>query len=555
MLRRAALVPGLFLVLAALPNVAQAGGLEFVGPGTRAFGRGGAFMARADDPTALRYNPAALANLGGYQLSVGSHLIFYDACMDRSGGYDDSGVSSSSSLESIFGPSYDATGYLSREFPEVCRSGPPGPSPQLVQSFHLMEGLGIAFGILAPSAAGSSTWGNGDGTFTAADGTLLPSPVRYQIVQQNVLLFWPSIGIGYSPIPELSFGATFMWGISTINFTTMTSAGSGAQDPAQDARAQLELADYFVPGAVLSVHITPIDALDIAVMARFSDEIQGDGTLTVTTGAFGTSMLDSYQPYVTPLVGARLRAPQPWEFGVSVRYADRIHPRHRDPERAGRLSGQVDDPMLNERWDLELDVVYVYNGQVTDFVAHLPNMPVGICEADDDCSTTPSLTANLPTAIPITKGWSDQLSVRLGGDVNILPGMLAVRGGVHFETSGMNPNWQTPDFMPGMRLGLHLGATFRIERFDVSIAYGHIFQFDHTVTDPRVRHSASTGGRGTDDFWTCRDADGNVIEGYDETMPVVNRGCYPGGFGSLINGGTYRAEFNVVSLNVRYHFE
>jgi len=554
MLRRAHV--GLVSVCILLaPAVAQAGGLEFTSAGTRSFGRGGAFMARADDPTALRWNPAALANLGGYQLSVGSHLIFYDACMARSGGYDDSGVSTSSGFESIFGPSYDPSGYLSRDFPEVCRSGPPGPSPQVVASFHLMEGLGIAFGILAPAAAGSSTWGNGDGTFTAADGTLLPSPVRYQIVEQNVLLFWPSVGIGYSPIPELSFGATFMWGISTINFTTMTSAGGGPQDPAQDARANLELADYFVPAAALSVHITPIDALDITVMARFSDEIQGDGTLSVTTGVFGTSMADSYQPYVTRLEDARLRAPQPWEFGIGIRYADRIRRRHRDPERVSRLTGQVDDPMLNERWDIELDVVYFYNGRVTDFVMYPPDAPVGICEADDDCSEGPSLTANLPSAIPITKGWQDQISIRLGGDVNILPGMLAIRGGVHFETSGMNPNWQTPDFMPGMRLGLHLGGTFRIDRFDISIAYGHIFQFDHTVSDPRVRHSASTGGRGADDSWTCRDGDGNVIEGYDESMPVVNRGCYPGGFGSLVNGGTYSAQFNVFSLNLRYHFE
>ncbi|MCA9606843.1 MAG: hypothetical protein KC619_14655, partial [Myxococcales bacterium] len=498
----------------------------------------------------------ALANLGGYQLSVGSHLIFYDACLARTGTYDQSGVSSSSPYESIFGPSYDATGYLSRDMPEVCRSGPPGPSPQVLQSLHLMDGLGIAFGILAPAASGTSTWGNGDGTITAADGTLLPSPVRYQVVEQSVLLFWPSIGIGYSPIPELSFGATFMWGISTIDFTTMTSAGGGPEDPAQDVRAQLELADYFVPGVVLSANITPIDALDIAVSARFSDAIDGEGSLTVTTGAFGTSMPGSYQPYTTRLEGASLRAPQPWEFGLAIRYADRIHPRHRNPEQAGRLTGQVDDPMLNERWDIELDAVYIYNGEVTDFVTRPPQgTPIGICEEDSDCSSGPTITANLPVAIPITKGWADQLSLRLGGDVNVIPGMLAIRGGVHFETSGMNAQWQTPDFMPGMRLGFHLGATFRIERFDVSIAYGHIFQFDHTVTDPRVRHAASTGGRGVDDDWTCRNADGTIVEGYDPDMPVVNRGCYPPGFGSIVNGGTFRAEFNVLSLNLRYHFE
>ena len=35
------------------------------------------------------------------------------------------------------------------------------------------EGLGIGFGILAPAASGTSTWGDGDGFFTAADGSPL----------------------------------------------------------------------------------------------------------------------------------------------------------------------------------------------------------------------------------------------------------------------------------------------------------------------------------------------------------------------------------------------
>jgi hypothetical protein len=65
-----------------------------------------------------------------------------------------------------------------------------------------------------------------------------------------------------------------------------------------------------------------------------------------------------------------------------------------------------------------------------------------------------------------------------------------------------------------MRLGQHVGATLRVERFDVSVAYAHVFQFDETV----------------------------------------ERGCYPRGLGSVINAGTYRAEYNLLSLSLRYHF-
>lgn len=558
MFRRAVLV--LASIAACLtPSIVYAGGLEYVAPGTRAIGRGGAFAARADDPTALRYNPAALAFLPSYQLSVDVNLAFYDACVQRSGGYDDSGVSSTWFYETQFGipDPADPNSYASMSFPRICRSGPPGPSPQVLMSMNLAEGLGIAFGILAPAGLGTSTFGNGDGTFTV-DGQDLPSPVRYQVVDQAVTLFWPSLGVGYSPIPEVSFGATFMWGIALVDFTTMTNSGTFPEDPGNDARARLMVQDWFVPGAILSVHVRPIDQLDIVASARFSDAIDASGSIEVTTGVFGTAMPGSLRPSPQTFQGAGLRAGQPWEFGLSIRYADRIRPRSRNPERVGRLTGRVEDPMQNENWDLELDVVYYLNSQVTDFVTRTPDDRVGLCEGDRDCATDGfgGLEVRLPPIIPIAKGWQDQVSIRLGGDYNVLPGILALRGGASFETSGMNDFWQGPDFMPGMRLGLHLGATLRVERFDFSIAYSHIFQFDHTVTDEnaRLRHTSTTGGNDSAATWTCRDAAGDPAP-YDQNQPVVQRNCYPAGFGSVVNAGVYSAELNVLSATVRYHFE
>src|SRR5690554_6726127 len=95
----------LLTILATLgvPGLAHAGGFEFAAPGTRALGRGGAFAARADDPMALGYNPAALAFLPGYQLMLGSHLSFYDACVERTGTYNQSNVTDTWSAESRFG--------------------------------------------------------------------------------------------------------------------------------------------------------------------------------------------------------------------------------------------------------------------------------------------------------------------------------------------------------------------------------------------------------------------------------------------------------------------
>lgn len=568
MIRRA--VPALVLALAtiAAPNLAHAGGFEYSAAGTRALGRGGAFIARADDPLALRYNPAGLAFLPGYQLQLGSHLAFYDSCIQRTGGYDDSGVSDTASWDSRYGfpDTTDPDNWVNQSFPRVCREPIPGPSPQLVFSMHLLPELGIAFGILAPSAVGSAIMGNGDGSVTV-DGRELPLPIRYNLVRQNQILFYPSIGFGFSPFRELAIGATFMWGISTIDVISHTSSGAGAEDAGADAQSHLSVADYFVPGFVVSAHIVPIDELDIVLMARISDSIDAEGSLAITSGISGLidpmtglGMRGMLAPYENRLEGASIHAGQPWELGLGVRYAEQRTRRYRDPEQAGRVTGRVEDRMQNEVWDLEIDLLYTINSQVTDFVVRPPEgAQVSICEETRDCADPavgPSLTVGIPSVIAIPKGWQDQLAVRVGADWNVAPGVLALRAGAHFETSGANAVFQGPDTIPGMRLGLHLGATLRIDRFDLSIAYAHIFQFDHTVTaaDANLRLGAVMGGRGPDDTYTCRDSGGVVEENYDPAQPVVQRGCYPPGSGAVVNAGTYYGEYNVVSLSLRYHF-
>lgn len=545
-------------LLAALfgaPTLAYAGGFEFQAPGTRAFGRGGAFMARADDPMALGYNPAALAFLPGYQLMLGSHLAFYDSCVSRSGTYDDSNVSATSPYDSVFGmPSDD---WVNQPFPRVCRDGYPGPSPQLVFTARVLPELGFGIGILAPSAVGNGTWGNPDGTVTV-DGRSLPTPTRYALVHQDLLLFHPTIGIGWSPVEWFSLGVSLQWGIAMVEFVNHTNAGRGPEDPAQDVRTRLRAEDFFVPAIIVSAHFVPMDALDVVLTARISDGIDAGASLDLTTGWFGTGGDFSLARRETALTGARLQAGQPWQFGLAVRYADRrVERRYRDPDQAERVSGQIEDAMRTENWDIELDLVYQHNGQVRDFVVTPPpGASVGICEgpvqANGSCAN--SFSAPLPGRLSIPHGWNDQFVVRLGGDWNIIPGTFAVRLGTHFESSGFSARYQIQDFLPGMRLGLHAGMTLRVERFDISIAYAHIFQFDETTTDANHRMIAATGSEGI-----CTTApEGQVPPRdpgeYDPEYPVTSRGCYPQGAGSVVNAGTYTGDFNVISAQVSYHF-
>ena len=55
-------------MLAAAP--ADAGGLYYADRGVRPLGRAGAFVAGADDPGAITYNPAGMFDAGGVRQST-----------------------------------------------------------------------------------------------------------------------------------------------------------------------------------------------------------------------------------------------------------------------------------------------------------------------------------------------------------------------------------------------------------------------------------------------------------------------------------------------------
>jgi hypothetical protein len=533
-------------LLGLVPASAAAQGFDYSVPGTRALGRGGAFVARGDDGTVAGTNPAALIEIPGYELELGSHLAFMDGCVTRSGSYSDNNAMDGSAAPTTTSAFGDPATWSNQAYPSVCRSGMPGPTPTLMFTGHPLPDFAFAVGVMAPAAVGSGTWGNPDGTIMA-NGQRLPSPTRYALIEENILLINPTIAVAWRPLQWLRIGAAFQPSIALVEFSNMAGGLNTTGDPGSDVRTKLQVNDWFVPAVVAAVHFVPIDELDIVLHGRISDAIDERGTLQVTTGSFGGPITAS--PVVTDIANVGLRSGQPWQLGLGFRYADRIHPRYADAEREGRRTGRVEDHMQNERWDVELDVTWQINSQVQDFILSIPaNQNVGVCTNAAGCdpaSVTPfPLTGAEAKQNPLPHGWQDQLVLRAGADWNILPGVLAARIGTSFNTSGFNRTYQTQDFMPGARLGLHIGGTWRIDRFDLSIAYAHIFQFNETVENGNFRGIAGMGTGGQ-----CA---GATV--YDASQPVSTRGCYPSGFGGAVNSGVYTAEFNVVSVQGSYHF-
>ncbi len=546
-----------------LHSTAHAGGFEVSGVGTRGMGRGGAFAARVDDSLALALNPAMLADADA-QILLNASLTVWDACVTRSGNFsgNDTMGETYAGGGSVFGTDegpFNPSTWADQPFPRICNSGAPQIAPQIMANVRLTDELGMGFGIVAPNGTGTARWGNSDGT-TMVNGQRLPTPVRYMVTEQDLLLFFPSVGIGYRPFDWLRIGLTLQWGIGIINFTNYTNSGTAAQgapgtagfeDPSADIRTRLSVIDPFVPAGIFSVHLIPHENFEVMVSGRISDSIGGaldaQGTLELTTGAFGTGADGSYVPTASTIQNTRLSAGQPFQFTLAMRYADRIRPRHYQRTVGEAVAGQIDDSMQNENFDLELDVVFEQLSQVTDFVVTMPTGSSGMLRTGGPAGSTSSVP--IPTPLPIPHGWSDVLTLRLGGDVNPIPGTLAVRAGVSFELPVDNRyrNYLQNDFISGWRLGLHAGGTVRIERFDISLAYGFFLGETVNVTpaDARFRQINALQMEGV-----CP-ATGPT---YSAASPVTATNCYPGGFGGVVNAGRYEQMHHILTLGASYHF-
>ena len=521
--------------LAVAPGTALAGGFEFPGAGARGMGRGGALIARADSPLTLLYSPAGLADLGTSQLELDASIGFMGACATRSG----NGVSHYNNFtdQSRFGTVTEADGpaasYLADPFIEVCNEGPPGPGAELIGTVKIGERLGLGFGLVTPLAIGHLVWGNGDGSVDTAAGPRL-SPVRYQLIEEQVILAYPTVGAGYRVTDWLRLGLTFGWGLGVFKFVNDTVANPG-ENPEQDILSDLRATDFFIPQINFSAHFVPIDALDLVVGFRWTDDVKAGGHVDLTYGHYGTGTPEGTVATTTRFNDVTLSAPQPWQLYFGARFADRITPRMRDPRAVERVSGRVEDSMSNERWDVELDAVYETNSRVDDLVVTFPDDRPGLAAPEYIGGVSMMNSIIIPPVATVPHRWKDQLSLRLGGDYNIVPGRFAARLGASFETNGVTPEYMGIDFFPTMRFGIHAGVTVRFGRLDLSLAYSHFF--NETITTPAGAN-----------YDNCAD----MSAGGAAARQVAATGTNT--MGCVVNAGTFSSNLNALALSGNYHF-
>jgi hypothetical protein len=575
------------LGLVVLANEASAGGLEYTGAGTQALGRGGAVTARADDPMVLSYNPAGLVELRGNQMLLSASLALMDACVDPIGYYGWGNYNGGQPSRFIDPDTKMATElklgttnegpegvYYRQPLDTVCMEQGLTPVPQVGFTARLSEDFGVGFGLMFPSVTPQGKWGGDNGIIRTAQG-LRPAATRYMQLTSGTIGLFPTFGLGVRLAKWLRVGASFEWGLITVDNTSMAATSSGTT-PAGDIIARVEATDLFIPALNGSIHLVPTDAIDIVAAFRWQDDLNAAGTINLTTGVFDpTKVVLSKENEVLSV-----EQNFPYKLRAGVRYADRLAPR---PSGSGQgeadgLQGEVvRDAFQDERWDIEADLEYQLNGRNKDqFIRYRPGQTADFQSVD---GTVTSAQFPDPTRAytQIRKRWNDQVSVRVGGSYNILPGLFGLSAGVHYENRGIDPSYMQLDYWPLSRVGLHFGVKFRIARsVDFVASFAHIFQETLVVTAPphaegdTISAAYQASGNNEDTIRAINKRVGVMASRSDPPPDILEEPTQKGdGVARLtqnatkspageppfvINSGTYRSSINVVSAGMNLHF-
>ncbi len=530
-------------------------------------------VARPSDAFALSLNPAGLADVPDHQLLLDVGVPFHDMCVTPYGYYgwgvyppdpndptgnrsvfgDASTVKRDANGKPVIGGSY-ATDPLDR----VCNSAPVGAVPSLAYDMHFGPDVGVAFGMVLPTTLGSLQYGGDNGTIQGAHGAR-PTPTRYQMVKQQVTAgLAPSIGAGVRVAPRWRVGLTFEWLGAAVESTVAQALYAGAS-PATDMLVKVRAHDFFMPAFTFGALYTPIDRLDLALTGRIADGFHGQGDAQYTTYAYQAPNA----PRV-PLPNDLLRLPSvdtglPWVFTAGIRYAEPL----RGIEKDSRGVARRGDPLATERFDVELDLGYQMNeragktsiivdsGQVTFRQPGSALLHQDIKRAQFDQS----------------RHLLDAVTVRLGGTYNLVPKRFSVNAGTFYESRGVEAAYANLDAFAFARVGMGLGFTARVERWDFGLAYGHVFEETLTVAP------------GDQQAWQTVAAPGAVATGIDKRVgapadaksgTVLVEQNPPAatkidararlqqsavvGNPRVVNAGVYEASFNTLSGSVAYRF-
>jgi long-chain fatty acid transport protein len=269
---------GFFAVAAGFACLAP--GFCFAGApvlGAKAAGMGTAFVAVADDPSAIAYNPAGLAGFRGTHIYGGATAVI------PSSKYESPSGDSEESEFQVFFP------------------------PHLYVSSDLhSEDLAVGLGIFSPFGIGGLKWSDTGLTRYASTESLIAT-----------LAVNPAVAYRVSPSLSVGFGVFYMYGLNSAErMVNQSAVGAG------DARYRLE-ADGGGFGFNLGLLVTPCEALSLGFAYRSRTNVDQSGTVKVRNIAPALQPLFGGSRFKTD-VETTLHFPEDATAGVAFRPTERL---------------------------------------------------------------------------------------------------------------------------------------------------------------------------------------------------------------------------------------
>jgi long-chain fatty acid transport protein len=417
---------------------ARAAGLYFSDRGVRPLGRGGAFVAGADDLGAIWYNPAGVVDAPSSFLLDASWLHY-----------------TSDFTRSALTTSSSGTTYV-QNFPPVHGSTPVLPIPTIAASYRFgaEKQFAAALGLYAPYTAVTSY----PQQVANPDGSLSPAPQRYSLISLDgsalaVIGAW----FAYRPMEELrvGLGLQMLTGFfkTTVDFTACPPDNlvCAAEDPNYDAYSQLNVGPIFAPSANAGVTWVPSQQIRVGVSGQAPFWVGAPATVDVrlpTAPEFDHATQVGNKAHVSFELPPVVRA------GIELRPLDRDH------------DLRVELAYVREFWSVHQSIDITPTNILLYGITGFPS-PFGV------------------SGISVPRGGQDSNSVRLGGEYAFPLGdyRLQARAGVAYETSGIKEAYVSPLTIDSSKFSASIGGGLTIgKHWRLDGVLAHVFASDVTVT-------------------------------------------------------------------------
>ncbi|HTB74390.1 MAG TPA: outer membrane protein transport protein [Polyangiaceae bacterium] len=426
---------------------ARAAGLYVSDRGVRPLGRGGAFVAGADDLGAIWYNPAGLVDAPSSILLDGSYLHYTDSYA-RQG----------------FATSATGTEFVTNQ-PTVKGTTPFLPIPTIVGSlrFGAQKQFAAALGIYAPDAALLS--------YPATIGDGVPAPQRYSLISLSGSILAVIGGwFAYKPVESIRLGVGVQMLTGYFKTTIDLSACPpdnlvcAPEDPNYAALTSLNAGPIFAPSANAGVTWVPDHIVRFGVSGQAPFVI--DAPTTVDVRLPSAVVFDNASQHGTS-AHLHLELPPILRAGVELR-----------PLEGDEL--RIELAYVREFWSVEKSLDITPDDIQLLNITGFPS-PFNI------------------NAISIPRAMKDSNSFHLGAEYNppIAQKRLVVRAGVSYETSAMAPAYVSPLTIDNSKVAASIGGSIIVsEHLRLDGVLSHTFQGDVTVAaaDARVPISNPVNG-------------------------------------------------------------